>query len=187
MKDLQLDMDANMEKRKRIRRLESFQFDREIRNNLHQNKRDFETSSPEVDVDIEILSESRETKSDRLLQESNKRDIALMAASPRCTTRYVAFYAASKNRWLEATLERELTSLEVLHEITLKKIQHHQDTVKDDFRKTRKVFTRREKQLIKQKSDGNLASRRRPCCALNIRLPPIHHQRKNDSSMHFDL
>lgn len=172
-------MDVNAELLRHIRRLESSQFDREMRNNLDGNKRDSETSSPEVDVDIEILRETWEEKADRLLKESNKRDIALMAVSSRCTTRYAAFYAASKNRGLEVSLGRELMCLEMLQERTLKKIQVHQDTVKDDFRKTRKIFTRNEKQLIKHKSDGCLTQKRRPCCIWNPRLPPIKCQRKN--------
>lgn len=178
-KNFELDVIADVLNPKRRRQLESFQFREEIRNDLDQNKRDDDTSSPEVDVDIEMIRETPQQKIDRLLQESNKRDMALMAASSQCTTRYAALYAVSKNRGLDASLGKHLTRLNNLQEKSLKEIQHDRDTVKDDFRKTRTVSSNNDKRLIKRKSDGYLTEKRKPCSVLNSRFPPIHCGRKN--------
>ena len=133
------------------------------------------TPSPEVDTDITILNETAKEKADRLLLEANKRDIALMVASSRATTRYAALYAASKNRGLDASLGRNLNSLEALKNKNLKMIRQTQETVKDDFEKMKKISSRREKQFVRYKSEGYIFERRRSChghCR-NIRLPPI--------------
>ena len=132
------------------------------------------TPSPEVDTDITILNETPREKADRLLQEANKRDIALMAASSRATTRYAALYAASKNRGLDVSLGRDLTNLEATKTRNLRMIQKNQETIKDDFKKTKKVALRHEKQLGRYKSESNIHENRRSYkhCR-NIRLPPI--------------
>ena len=165
--------DASGYKSKRIRRSDSFIFDKEFRNYLRSKKR--RDLSPEVNTDINIVEESPEEKLERMIHESNTRDIALMAASPRSTTRYAAFYAASKNRGLDASLGRELTSLHRIHEKNLRKIKLHESNVKKDFKNTKKIakVTERQKQLIIK--DYCLPEQQFPICKPLVyhKLPPI--------------
>jgi hypothetical protein len=165
--------------REKLQPCNSFQFSNSASSSrLRHSARQDVTPSPEVDTDITILNETPKEKADRLLQEANKRDIALMAASSRATTRYAALYAASKNRGLEASLGKSLVNLEAIKIKKLKTIQQSQETVKDDFKKTKKVALRREKQLGRYKSESNIHENRRSYaghCRHNrsIRLPPI--------------
>lgn len=133
--------------------------------------------SPDVDTDISVFNETLKEKADRLLQEANKRDIALMAASSRATTRYAALYAASQNRGLEASLEKHLTSLKARRKKALSIIMKMQEHVKDDFKKTKTISSRRrQKHSVKFKNDvdGKIKSSFGGGSCRDNKLPPIN-------------
>ena len=186
MKNIEMGLSPTKEQCRNENKLQpfnSFQFHRSPRSSqLRFSSRQDVTPSPDVDTDITILNETPKEKADRLLQEANKRDIALMATSSRATTRYAALYAASKNRGLDASLERNLTNLEAVKNKKVRMIQKTQETVKDDFKKTKKVSLRREKQFVKYKSESYIYEKRKTSCdghCRYVKLPPIHLRKMN--------
>ena len=170
---------SEKEKRSKLQRYHSFPLHDSVRSSqLRHSSRQEITPSPEVDADITILNGTPREKLDRLLQEANKRDITLMATSTRATTRYAALYAASKNRGLDASLERNLTHLEMIKNKKLKAIQLDQDTIIDDFKKTKRVKLRKkaEKQHNKLHKSVSYGFEKRNVFHENgryVKLPPI--------------
>ena len=137
------------------------------------------TPSPDVATDFTILNETPEQKADRLLQEANKRDIALMATSSQATTRYAALYAASKNRGLDISLRKTLNNFEATKRRNLRTIHEIQESIIDDLRRTQLVSLRQGRPLKKHKSDNYIYGKRNSFKGdfRNIKLPPI---RKNN-------
>ena len=170
----------------KLQNLNSLQVNCSLRNsrlsNGHSSRQDA-TPSPAVDTDITILNETREEKADRLLQEANKRDIALMATSSQATTRYAALYAASKNRGLDISLGRTLTNLEAAKNKNIRMIHQIQESMIDDFRRTRLVSLRQGRPLKKHKSDSCIQYGKKNSFKSNfrnIKLPPIRNSNNCD-------
>ena len=186
-----LDMDSKIQKAalkppNGLQCFNSLKSDRDVKSSLRSlrhSSRQETPPSPEVDSDITILNETPKQKADRLLAEANKRDITLMATSSRPTTRYAALYAASKNRGLDASLGRNLTFLESMKKKKLKMIQQSQKALKDDFKKTKKVCLRREKQFAKQNYESSIYTEKKKSQMghnrLGVKLPPINLRKTN--------